>query len=117
MSDVAANAAVTAHAATHAATTRGSSDAETTDERAEAMAHLNGLRAARQVVVGTSVDDGDVWAPLFALLSSAGLACKKGYITDNERHAYHDLVLQTVMQLMPLARDCVAERLRRAGSA
>lgn len=59
----------------------------------------------------------NLYTPLFDVLSGAGVACKKGYITDIERHHLFDIVAQSVSQLMPAAQACVTERLRREAAA
>ena len=79
-----------------------------------AAEHSNAPAEGRAVPVSSlAALERNVYAPLFDVLSGAGVACKRGYITDNERHLLFDLVAQSVAQVLPAARECVAERLRR----
>ena len=97
-----------------AASTAGSRDAESTVDGTAAAEHLNAPAEGRAVPVSSvAAHERNVYAPLFDVLTGAGVACKKGYITDNERHLLFDIVAQSVSQLMPVARACVEERLRR----
>ena len=81
--------------------------------RVPAAEHLNAPAEGHAVPVSSvAALENNLYAPLSDVLSGAGMACKKGYITDNERHLLFDLVAQSVSQLLPVARACVAERSR-----
>ena len=97
-----------------AASAAGSGDDQSTMHGIAAAEHLNAPAEGRAVPVSSAAQlEKNLYAPLFDVLSGAGVACKKGYITDTERHLLFDIVAQSVSQLMPVARACVAERLRR----
>ena len=96
----------------------GSGDVESTVHGVAAVDHSNAPAEGHAVPVSSvAALEQNMYAPLFDVLSGAGVACKKGYITDTERHLFVDLVAQSVSQLLPVASACVAEKLRREAAA
>ena len=112
MAAVAAEAAVASPPVGAAAAT-GRYDDDGGQQDDGAAVHLNAPRPAQGRCVMTSIFEPNAYAPIFDVLAAAGVACKRGYITDNERHLLFDLVAKSVAQVLPVAQECAVQRLRR----